>query len=179
MWNIWRLCGWQTVSLPLWQMAVCINSSPDPSYEVCLPNRCLLILVRIYWVLPNFSSWVEESIWQQYSSKGGKGELYFLSVLRQVGTERRLVCSTARTRQLFQSYPREHNLIGSVLLDPPLYFSLVPVRGSCLGRNKSSVLLFFLPICKIGFILIHLPAGSGLLCSFNEECCEGTEHLCE
>lgn len=160
-------------------MAVCINSSPDPSYEVCLPNRCLLILVRIYWVLPNFSSWVEESIWQQYSSKGGKGELYFLSVLRQVGTERSLVCSTARTRQLFQSYPREHNLIDSVLLDPPLYFSLVQVRGSCLGRNKSSVLLFFLPICKIGFILIHLPAGSGLLCSFNEECCEGTEHLCE
>lgn len=82
--------------------------------------------------------------------------------------EGKLVCSLSRTRQLLWSCPREHNLIDcvcQVLLLP----SLVSVRGSCLGKNKTSV--SFSPICKTGFIVIHLPVESALLCCFNEGCC--------
>lgn len=88
--------------------------------------------------------------------------------------EGRLVCSTSRTRQLFWSCPREHNLIDCICWIV-LLFSLMSVRGSCLGRNKNSVSFF--PIRKIEFIRIYLPIGSGLLCSLNEGCCESTKCL--
>lgn len=77
-------------------------------------------------------------MWHQYSKRMNNSHLLHVSWDRWEHLEGKLVCSTSRTRQLFWSCPREHNLI-LCLLDPSLVILSCVSQGSCLGRNKTSV----------------------------------------